>query len=55
MSTSLYSNTFYYCYLERVARAKVYGEEGQPYDARGVHGETYEFGLVEVLRDLIIE
>lgn len=29
--------------------AEVYGHEGNPDDARRVHGEAYELGLVEVL------
>lgn len=35
-----------------VVGAEVDGHEGQPDDARGVHGEADVFGLVEVLRDL---
>lgn len=32
--------------------AEVYGHEGQPDDACGVHGEAYVFRLVEVFRYL---
>lgn len=36
-------------YLVRIASSKIYGDESQPYDARGVHSETDEFRLVKVL------
>lgn len=32
--------------------AKVDGYKGNPDDARRVHGEAYELGLVEILRDV---
>ena len=39
-------------YLERVSRPEVDWDKGQPDDARRVHGEGYELGLVEVLGHL---
>ena len=41
-----------YTYLIIVVGAEVYGYEGQPDDAGGVHGEADVLGLVEVLRYL---
>jgi hypothetical protein len=39
-------------YLEWISRSEVNRNEGQPDDARRVHGEPDELGLVEVLWDL---
>ena len=35
-----------------VVTAEVNGNEGEPHDTRGVHGEADELGLVEVLRQV---
>ena len=35
-----------------VCSSEVEGDEGQPYDAGGVHGEPDELRLIEVLRHL---
>ena len=40
------------CYLKAVSGAEVERDEGKPDDAGGVHGETDELALVEVLRNL---
>ena len=39
-------------YLVSVGCSEVNGQEGQPDDTRGVHGESNEFRLVKVLGDL---
>lgn len=38
-------------YLVVVISSEVDGDKGEPYDARGVHGEADVLGLVKVLRD----
>ena len=43
---------FKWVHLERVEGSEVEGDEGEPDDARRVHGEADTLGLVEVLRNL---
>jgi len=49
----VYQETIYkLVHLERVEGSEVEGHEGEPDDARRVHGEADTLGLVKVLRNL---
>lgn len=47
-----YFSPAFITYFVTVPRTEIDRNEGQPDDARSVHGETDEFRLVEILRNL---